>query len=144
MAQALTFAGAVLVAGGLGKRMGRPKQLLPLAGKAVLLRAVQAFTQVPFIKQIVVVTALENQDAVKRAFPQVTFAQPGATRLASVMQGVAALDPQVQAIAVHDGARPLVSPQAVARCLQSGFENGAAVLAVPVKDTIKQVRNGFV
>ena len=64
--------------------------------------------------------------------------------LASVMSGVAALDSRVQAIAVHDGARPLVSPQAAARCLQSGFENGAAVLAVPVKDTIKQVRNGVV
>ncbi len=144
MQQTLTFAGAVIVAGGLGKRMGRPKQMLPLAGKPVLLRAVEAFTQIPFIRQIVVVTTTENREFLKKSFPQLTFAQPGATRLASVMSGVAALDSRVQAIAVHDGARPLVSPQTAARCLQSGFENGAAVLAVPVKDTIKQVRGGVV
>ncbi len=144
MPQTITFAGAVIVAGGLGKRMGCPKQLLPLAGKPVLWRAVQAFTQIDFVKQIVVVTPPENREVIKASFPQVTFAMPGATRLASVMNGVHALDPQVQAIAVHDGARPLVNVQAAARCLQSGFENGAAVLAVPVKDTIKQVRGGVV
>jgi len=144
MQQSLTFAGVVIVAGGLGKRMGRPKQMLPLAGQPVLLRAVEAFTHIDFIKQIVVVTPLENREILKKRFPNLVFANPGATRLASVMSGVAALDSRVQAIAVHDGARPLVSPQAAARCLQSGFENGAAVLAVPVKDTIKQVRNGVV
>jgi len=140
----LTFAAAVIVAGGLGKRMGRPKQLLPLAGKPVLWRTVQAFTQIAFIKQIVVVTTAENREILKKSFPNLTFAQPGATRLASVMSGVAALDNRTQAVAVHDGARPLVNPQAAARCLKSGFEHGAAVLAVPVKDTIKQVRNGVV
>lgn len=144
MSHQFTFAGAVLVAGGLGKRMGKPKQMLPLAGKAVLARAIEAFTQVSVIKQIVVVTARENQELLKHLFPQVVFALPGATRLASVIQGMQQLDPRVQAVAIHDGARPLVSPQAIERCLQSGFEYGAAVLAVPVKDTIKEVRSGFV
>lgn len=144
MQQALSFAGAVIVAGGLGKRMGRPKQMLPLAGKPVLLRAVEAFSRIPFIKQVVVVTPTENREILKKHFPHLIFTQPGATRLASVMSGVAALDSRVQAIAVHDGARPLVNPRAVARCLQTGFLQGAAVLAVPVKDTIKQVRNGVV
>lgn len=144
MAASLTFAGAIIVAGGLGKRMGRPKQLLPLAGKAVLLRTVEAFKQVPFIKQIIVVTSVENREILRREFADLCFADPGNTRLASVMQGVAALDPRVQAVAVHDGARPLVSASAIARCLQSGFETGASVLAVPVKDTIKQVYAGMV
>ena len=144
MSETLHFAGAVLVAGGLGKRMGRPKQMLPLAGKAVLIRTIEAFLKVSVIKQIVVVTACENWEALRSCFPQITFAQPGATRLGSVINGVAVLDPRVQAVAVHDGARPLVSAEAIARCLQSGFINGASVLAVPVKDTIKQVRNGFV
>ena len=144
MQDELTFAGAVVVAGGLGKRMGRPKQMLPLAGRPVLLRAVQALAKVPCIKQIVVVTAPENREILKKHFPQISFAQPGATRLASVISGVAALDARVQAVAVHDGARPLVDPQAVARCLRRGFEEGAAVLAVPVKDTVKQVRAGAV
>lgn len=144
MQDQLTFAGAVIVAGGRGKRMGRPKQLLPLAGKPVLLRAVEAFARIACVKQIVVVTPPENRELIQKTFPHVVFALPGPTRLASVLSGVAALDGRVQAIAVHDGARPLVDPQAAARCLQSGFESGAAVLAVPVKDTIKQVHGGVV
>lgn len=144
MNEKLTFAGAVIVAGGLGKRMGRPKQMLPLAGKPVLLRTVEAFANIPCIKQIVVVTSTENREVLKKHFPNLVFAAPGQTRLGSVINGVSVLDNRVQAVAVHDGARPLVNPQAVVRCLQSGFETGAAVLAVPVKDTIKQVRGGVV
>ena len=68
MQDELTFAGAVVVAGGLGKRMGRPKQMLPLAGRPVLLRAVQALAKVPCIKQIVVVTAPENREILKKTF----------------------------------------------------------------------------
>jgi len=144
MPQTITFAAAVIVAGGLGKRMGRPKQLLPLAGKPVLWRAVEAFTKIPFVQQIIVVTPPENREILKQSFPHLIFAMPGETRLASVINGVNLLDNRVQAVAVHDGARPLVNAQTAARCLQSGFENGAAVLAVPVKDTIKQVRGGKV
>lgn len=140
----LTFAGAVIVAGGLGKRMGRPKQMLPLAGKAVLSRAVEAFRKIPCVKQIIVVTAPENREILRQEFPDLVFALPGPTRLASVMNGVALLDPRVQAVAVHDGARPLVSARLAGSCLQSGFDAGAAVLAVPVKDTVKQVRAGIV
>ena len=144
MEEELSFAAAVIVAGGLGKRMGRPKQMLPLAGRPVLVRAVDAFKQIPFVRQIVVVTAAENREILKNNFPDITFAAPGPTRMASVISGVQALDSRVQAVAVHDGARPLVSPQAAARCLKSGFAQGAAVLAVPVKDTVKQVRAGTV
>lgn len=144
MEEKLTFAGAVIVAGGLGKRMGRPKQMLPLLGVPVLVRAVKAFERIPSVRQIVVVTSPENQELLKRHFSHLRFAQPGPTRLASVMNGAAALDPRAQAVAVHDGARPLVDPAAAERCLKRGFEDGAAVLAAPVKDTVKQVRAGAV
>ncbi len=144
MQEELTFAAAVIVAGGLGKRMGRPKQLLPLAGRPVLVRAVEAFKKIPSVRQIVVVTAAENRETLKKFFPDLIFAQPGPTRMASVINGVQLLDHRVQAVAVHDGARPLVDPQAAARCLRRGFADGAAVLAVPVKDTVKQVRSGAV
>lgn len=144
MSEELTFAGAVIVAGGLGKRMGRPKQMLPLAGVPVLARAVSAFEQIPCVKQIVVVTSAENRELLKQYFPDLTFALPGPTRLASVISGVHALDGRVQAVAVHDGARPLVDSAAALRCLKSGYANGASVLAVPVKDTIKVVRAGAV
>lgn len=140
----LTFASAVIVAGGQGKRMGRPKQMLPLKGKAALLYTVELFTRVPSVKEIIVVTPPENQAVVQAHFPQVIFALPGDSRLASVQSGVLALHPQTQAVAVHDGARPLTDPQAVERALQRAWTDGAAVLAVPVKDTIKQVKEGVV
>lgn len=140
MSEKLSYAGAVIVAGGVGKRMGRPKQMLPLAGKPVLVRAIEAFQRISVVKEIVVVTSAENKEFLKKFFPRLIFAQPGTTRLGSVISGVAALSARVQAIAVHDGARPLVNPVMAQRCLLRGFLEEAAVLAVPVKDTVKQVR----
>ena len=55
------FSSVVIVAGGSGTRMGRPKQMLPLGGKPVLVRTVEAFKQVPEIGEIVVVTPAENR-----------------------------------------------------------------------------------
>lgn len=144
MSQTLSFATAVIVAGGSGTRMGRPKQMLPLAGKPVLARAIEAFKQVAQVKQLVVVTTAENRALLESEFKDVTFVLPGATRLESVKNGVAAADERAEVIAVHDGARPLVDPAKVALCLQTAFEKGAALLAVPVKDTVKVCDGGVV
>ena len=134
----LTFAGAVIVAGGLGKRMGRPKQMLPLAGLPVLVRAVQAFQQVRSVRQIVVVTSPENREILKKHFTDLTYALPGATRLLSVMNGVQALDPKVQAVAVHDGARPLVDPAAAGVLQMAEFIQSPAQNLRPV--TLRRLR----
>mgnify|MGYP004489964183 FL=1 len=61
MSEQTGFSSAVIVAGGSGSRMGRPKQMLPLGGKPVLVRTVEAFLQTPEIKEIVVVTPPENR-----------------------------------------------------------------------------------
>ena len=119
--------------------MGRPKQLLPLAGKPILVRTVEAFKACPCVKEIVVVTPEENQEILKKYFHDLVFALPGATRLASVQSGVAKVNKSAVLVAVHDGARPLVDPQKVQDCLAVAQEKGAAVLAVPVKDTVKEV-----
>ena len=60
------FSSIVIVAGGKGTRMGRPKQLLPLAGKPILVRTVEAFKACPCVKEIVVVTPEENQEILKK------------------------------------------------------------------------------
>lgn len=133
------FSSIVIVAGGKGTRMGRPKQLLPLAGKPILVRTVEAFKACPCVKEIVVVTPEENQEILKKYFHDLVFALPGATRLASVQSGVAKVNKSAVLVAVHDGARPLVDPQKVQDCLAVAQEKGAAVLAVPVKDTVKEV-----
>ncbi len=138
------FSSVVIVAGGSGKRMGRPKQMLPLGEKPVLVRTILAFQQVPQIRQIVVVTPPENRPGVEKWVSGVEFADPGATRLASVTNGFARVDKHAQTVAVHDGARPLVRPQHIAACLQAAQTYGAAVLAVPVKDTVKVAQGEFV
>ncbi len=137
-------ASAVIVAGGTGSRMGRPKQMLPLGGKPVVVRSILAFAACACVKEIIVVTPLENRALIAKFAPNVTFVDPGETRLASVQNGVACVRADIDVVAVHDGARPLVSPVPIQAALQSAFENGAAVLAVPVKDTVKEGENGTV
>ncbi len=137
------FSSAVIVAGGSGKRMGRPKQMLPLGGKPVLVRTVEAF-QKAGVSEIVVVTPPENRPELNRHFSGLIYADPGSTRLESVQNGFLKVSPQAQTVAVHDGARPLVNPAAIAACLQTAAQEGAAVLAVPVKDTVKVCQNSTV
>lgn len=144
MTQTPAFASVIIVAGGSGSRMGRPKQMLPLAGKPALVHTIAAFKQVPQVRQIVVVTAPENFPVLETYFTDLVFTTPGDTRLESVKKGFACVDQAAVLVAVHDGARPLVSPQYIADCLAAAQTYGAAVLAVPVKDTVKVASEQFV
>lgn len=144
MSKQTGFSSAVIVAGGSGSRMGRPKQMLPLGAKPVLVRTVEAFLQTPEIKEIVVVTPPENRAELQKRFPGIVFADPGKTRLLSVKNGFLKTSAASQLVAVHDGARPLVESAHISACLQAARQYGAAVLAVPVKDTVKVCEGGFV
>lgn len=144
MSKQTGFSSAVIVAGGSGSRMGRPKQMLPLGAKPVLVRTVEAFLQTPEIKEIVVVTPTENRAELQKRFPGIVFADPGKTRLLSVKNGFLKISAASQLVAVHDGARPLVESAHISACLQAARQYGAAVLAVPVKDTVKVCEGGFV
>lgn len=118
--------------------MGRPKQLLPVGGIPVVVRSILAFKKCASVREIIVVTPPENRPVIEQFVQGVTFANPGDTRLQSVQNGVAHVSAQTDVIAVHDGARPLVNPAHIETALAVAHENGAAVLAVPVKDTIKE------
>lgn len=144
MKQKTGFSSVVIVAGGSGTRMGRPKQMLPLGGKPVLVRTVEAFKNAPSVRQIIVVTPAENRAVLNAYFSDLIYADAGSTRLESVKNGFALTDPSAQTVAVHDGARPLVNPQHIEACLVEAVAHGAAVLAVPVKDTIKICKDGAV
>lgn len=144
MSKQTGFSSAVIVAGGSGSRMGRPKQMLPLGAKPVLVRTVEAFLQTPEIKEIVVVTPPENRAELQKRFSGIVFADPGKTRLLSVKNGFLKTSAASQLVAVHDGARPLVESAHISACLQAARQYGAAVLAVPVKDTVKVCEGGFV
>ncbi|MDR1123064.1 MAG: 2-C-methyl-D-erythritol 4-phosphate cytidylyltransferase [Elusimicrobiota bacterium] len=137
-------AAVIIVAGGSGSRMGRSKQMLPLNGKAILERSVEAVLKIPSAGEVIVVTGADIFRRLAKKFKGLKHALPGATRLQSVQNGVAAADAKYKFIAVHDGARPLVSPAAAQACLEAAAKTKAAVLAVPLKDTVKEVKDNFV
>lgn len=146
------FTSAVIVAAGSSQRMGgEDKQLIELCGKPVLARSMAAFQSCPVIEEIVVVTKASSVEAVRRMAEEYgidklsAVVEGGASRAESVKNGVAAVSSGAEFVAIHDGARPLVSSEDIARCVADAFRCGGAVLAVPVTDTVKYGRkNGFV
>ncbi len=148
---------ALVLAAGRGERLGHelPKAFVPLAGRALLLRALEALAAVPELEWLVPVVAEGDLPRLRAlaeelaAIPNLSgrLAAPvagGALRQDSVRAGLAALPPGVELVAVHDAARPLVRPAAVAAVIAVARREGAAILAVPVRDTIKRVRAGRV
>ena len=134
---------AVIVAGGSGTRMGRPKQFLPLAGKTVLEWSLQAFLSVPEVERVIVVTRPDHvrQHAERLGGPRVKFVESGATRMASVRNGFKEVAEDTEVVAVHDGARSLVTADIIRAVLEEAYDSGAAVPAVQVNDTLKKVTN---
>ena len=137
-------AAAIIVAGGSGSRMGRPKQFLPLAGATVVERSLACFVAMPEIETVVLVLGEESfaEHGPRLAGGKVKVVAAGATRMGSVRSGFSAVPPGVDAVAVHDGARSLITPAIVRATLAEAVKSGAAVAAVPVKDTLKRVPDG--
>ena len=134
---------AVLVAAGSSTRMGFDKLSFDLGGETVLHRSIRAFDQCPQIGEIVLVAgknrAFVEQQVVGCTKP-VQIVAGGATRAESAKNGVLAAHGEL--VAVHDAARPFVSPAVIAAVLEAAARYGAAAPAVPVKDTIKQAVPG--
>ncbi|MEI7482137.1 MAG: 2-C-methyl-D-erythritol 4-phosphate cytidylyltransferase [Elusimicrobiota bacterium] len=131
----------IILAGGLGKRMGREKQYLELAGRPMLEWTAGAFADIGGFAEMVVVLTRENMALHGRGWEDRGFktALAGPTRMASLKNGFKALSPAIELVAVHDGARPLVSARVVAETLKAAVKAGAAVPGVPLKDTVKRL-----
>ena len=129
------------MAGGSGRRIGGPvrKQYLEIDGVPVLLRAVVPFLSDPRIQQVVVVIPADDVEAPPPwlASLGVRIVAGGAERGDSVRNGLAAVEAEADFVLVHDGARPFVSTEVIDRVLEAAPQ--AAVAAVPVTDTIKEV-----
>ena len=134
---------AIIVAAGSGKRMGRQKQFLPLAGKTGVEWSLETFLAIEEIEKIVLVMSPENlKDHGERlSSERVRLVEGGATRMGSVRNGFKEIPEDVDLVAVHDGARPLVTAAIIRAVLDEAYESGAALPAVPVKDTLKKVSN---
>ncbi|XP_076923695.1 2-C-methyl-D-erythritol 4-phosphate cytidylyltransferase, chloroplastic-like [Bidens hawaiensis] len=134
----------VLLAGGMGKRMGAsmPKQYLPLLGQPIALYSFYTFSRMPEVKEIVVVCDPSYldifQDARDKINVDLKFALPGKERQHSVYSGLQAIDLASQLVCIHDSARPLVTSTDVQKVLNDGLRVGASVLGVPAKATIKE------
>lgn len=141
--------GAVIVAAGTASRMGGiDKAMALLDGTPVLLRAVDAFQNCEAIEQIVVVTRedlVTQVEALCRDRDKVrAVVAGGSSRQDSVKAGLEVLSSGVELVAIHDGARPLVSQEVIDRTVRAADSYGAAAPAIPVKDTIKQCQGGVV
>ena len=136
---------AVILAGGSGSRLNsdKPKQYLEIGGRAVLSYCIETFHKLPFVSEIVIVAAKEWLSYVKTNITDpytyekdILLAEGGSVRQQSSLCGVlAAKEPYVM---IHDGARPFVSAADIERLYLSVLANKAAILAVPVTDTIKE------
>lgn len=135
---------AVIVAAGSSRRAGFDKLAALLDGVPVLRRSVEAFVAAGAGAIVVVCpesrwveTGLASAD-----YPiPVTRVDGGAERQDSVAAGLAALPPVTRMVAVHDGARPLVTPEGIRTCLAAAGQTGAAACAHPVVDTLKRADN---
>ncbi|GIL79334.1 hypothetical protein Vretifemale_8719 [Volvox reticuliferus] len=137
----------VLLAGGVGKRMGAaiPKQYLELRGQPIATYSLETFARMPMVGEIVIVCDPSWRDVFEKRFPglpshiKFKWALPGPERQDSVFNGLQQVDAGAAIVAVHDSARPLVTPEDAAQCMTDGLAIGAAVLGVQVKPTIKEV-----
>lgn len=139
---------AVLVGAGRGERLGREKLFARLAGRPVIGLAVGAFEAAGCVEEVVLVVRPDQVGRVRTmvaecGWRKVAAVVPGGERRQdSVLAGLAAVG-AAEFVAVHDLARPLVTPALIDRVFAAAREFGAAVPGLPVRDTLKQVADGL-
>ena len=132
---------AVIVAAGSSRRAGFDKLAAHLDGAPVLRRSVDAFVAAGAAAVVVVCPESRwvETGLAAASFPvPVSRVDGGVERQDSVAAGLAALPAGTRMVAVHDGARPLITPEGIRACLDAAGETGAAACARPVVDTLKR------
>ena len=147
---------AIILAGGTGERFGKEggKQLVEIAGKPILTWSAEAFDAVGDVGLIVIVCPEERmREYLARAidpFPFVTpvvLAPAGSIRQESAFSGLEMVGEEYEYVVLHDGARPLVSPELIEHTINTvkgNFDADGAVVAHPAVDTLKVVEDGVI
>ncbi len=142
--------GAVIVAAGRSERMGGVDKLFaPLAGRPLLSHTLRAFEDAASIESVALVMNERNIDAARELVAVSGLTKVcavvlgGERRRDSVLAGIEALA-ATDVVAVHDGARPLAAPALIDRVVAAALECGAAICAIPSKDTVKEADSGQV
>jgi 2-C-methyl-D-erythritol 4-phosphate cytidylyltransferase len=145
MTQGIPTAAAVIVGGGSGSRFGGDKLTGLLAGKPLLAHTLAAFESAPRISVIILVTpagreeefrAIARDAGISKLCAVVTG---GTHRHESVLNGLKALPAGIDLVAIHDAARPLITPDLIGRTLEAAVREGAAAVAAPVTDTLHRI-----
>lgn len=143
---------AIICAAGASRRFGgkRKKPFVDVAGRAVLLRSVEVFSNRDDVKQILLAIAADDEELVNikwgpnLKFFNVKIFLGGTERFDTVQKGLELIKDDIDLIAVHDAVRCCVKSEWVDACLTTAAKTGAAILACPVVGTIKQVENSAI
>lgn len=139
---------AIIAAAGTGERLGSeiPKQFIEILGKPLIIHTVERFDAAPSVDSIILVLPaewVEWFDAHRQGLSKVRKVLSGrGSRAGSVYEGLKGIESACEIVAVHDGARPLVSVGEIESTIERAKEVGAACLVAPVTDTIKSVAGG--
>ena len=144
---------ALIVAAGSSVRFGGPvpKQFMPIHGRPMLTWTIERFDKAQSISDIILVVAEEQLAYVadKVVFPyklkkSIQITRGGATRQESVLRGLEHLPVSTKLVAIHDGARPLTSPEDIDAVVELAGREKAAILAVRIPDTVKRVKDSYI
>lgn len=134
---------AIIVAAGGSRRMGFDKLFAEIAGKLVVIHSIRAFEQAGSVGQILIVAREERRLQIEQLVETEKFRKVrsivagGERRQDSVWAGLGKLDATTRFVAVHDAARPLITPQQIERVFEACQTERAAASAEPVTDTLK-------
>lgn len=137
----------IIAAAGTGIRLKshEAKPFIELNGRPLLFYSLAAFEKSPLIHSLIVVAHPDRLADIEKVIKKYRFKKiakviaGGATRCESVANGLKALDKDTAYVAVHDAARPLITVDVIEEALKAAVKDSAAVVAVPVKSTIKKV-----
>ena len=139
------FVSAIIAAGGRGQRFGAavPKQLVAaIDGKSALERSVRLFLAHPQIDELVVALPAEFVAApppyLRAALKPIRVVAGGARRQDSVANAFGVIDDAAEIVVIHDAARPFASAALISRTIAAAAESGAALAALPARDTVKR------
>jgi 2-C-methyl-D-erythritol 4-phosphate cytidylyltransferase len=149
-------AAVILPAAGMGTRMGRAaaektgtsrKQFMLLEGLPILVHTVRKFASSDRVNEIVIAVRGEDREWVEEmvageAPGRVRVVEGGNTRQQSVANALASLAPGAELVAVHDAVRPFIDIETIHKVFDEAAATGAAIVGVPVVDTVKQVTQG--
>ena len=143
---------ALIAAAGKGKRMNAriSKPFIPIFGKPILAYTIEKFEKCKLIDKIYLAVNSEEKELcsrdiiIKYNFTKVQeLIDGGETRQDSIFNGLKALDKDTDIVVIHDGARPLIEETLIRDSIETAQKYGAAITAIPIKDTVKKSGNNF-